>query len=100
MYSIARLDLVRAQRFRVLHNSTRVDQAHPIYGHILETLARELGLEIEDGGALCHSDRVLAFAGGFDLEGYLSVGEWSVVCRHLVFFHGQSVDFGRMFCEE
>jgi hypothetical protein len=43
---------------------------------------------------------VLAFAGGFDLEGHLSVGDWSVVYRHLVFFHGQSVDCGRIFCEE
>lgn len=86
MYCIASLNLVCAQRLGILHNSTRIDQAHPIHSHVLEVTPRELSLEVEDGGALGYGDSMLAIAGGLHLKGHLVVGDRGVFCGHAVLY--------------
>lgn len=68
VYRVSGLDVVRAQRILVLHHTSRVDEALALDGNRLEVGARELGLEVEDGGCGGHGDVMVSVARGLDLE--------------------------------
>lgn len=65
------LDFVCAQRLFILQDATRVDEALTIGGDVLVIAAGELGLQVKHCSCLWHFHRVIAIAGGLDLEAEL-----------------------------